>query len=138
MLATIAAHGPGAMTREITDTLKREEVSRGLDFDYCLITAGRSLNRAPFTQNWDDGEILSLDSGGNCHGFIGDVTRMAIHGEPDGELRDLLGEIEDIQRAAMKPVRAGALGREIYAAAEALTHKSREHTTCSSSRTAWA
>jgi Xaa-Pro aminopeptidase len=127
MLATIAQTGPGATTREITDTLKREEVDRGLDFDYCLITGGRSLNRAPSTQTWDEGEILSLDSGGNYHGYIGDVTRMAIHGEPDAELQDLLGEIENIQRAAMKPVRAGAIGREIYAAAEALTQKSKHH-----------
>lgn len=127
MLATIEKHGPGATTRAITDTLKREEVERGLDFDYCLITAGRSLNRAPSTQTWDEGEILSLDSGGNYHGYIGDVTRMAIHGEPDTELQDLLGEIEDIQHAAMKPVRAGAIGREIYAAAEARTHGSRQH-----------
>lgn len=127
MLATITELRPGATTREITDTLKREEVDRGLDFDYCLITAGRSLNRAPSTQTWDEGEILSLDSGGNYHGYIGDVTRMAIHGEPDAELEELLGEIEDIQRAAMKPVRAGAIGREIYTAAEALTHRSTQH-----------
>jgi len=127
MLMTIAKHTPGATTRAITETLKREEVERGLDFDYCLITAGRSFNRAPSPQTWDDGEILSLDSGGNYHGYIGDVTRMAVHGEPDAELEDLLGEIEDVQRAAMKPVRAGAIGREVYAAAEALTQTSKSH-----------
>lgn len=127
MLTTIAKHTPGATTRAITDTLKREEVERGLDFDYCLITAGRSLNRAPSTQTWDEGEILSLDSGGNYHGYIGDVTRMAVHGEPDAELQDLLSEIEDVQRAAMKPVRAGAIGREVYAAAEGQTKKSKQH-----------
>jgi len=127
MLTTISKHSPGATTRAITETLKREEVERGLDFDYCLITAGRSLNRAPSTQTWDDGEILSLDSGGNYHGYIGDVTRMAVHGEPDSELQDLLSEVEDVQRAAMAPVRAGAVGREIYEAAEALTQKSKSH-----------
>lgn len=127
MLATIASHRPGATTREITDTLKREEVDRGLDFDYCLITSGSSLNRAPSTEVWGAGGILSLDSGGNYLGYIGDVTRMAIHGEPDAELQDLLAEVEDIQRTAMKPVRAGAIGREIYEAAEALVDKSKHH-----------
>ena len=63
---------------------------------------------------------MSIDSGGNYHGYIGDICRMAIQGEPDAELEDLLAEIESIQRAAMKPVRAGAMGREIYAAAEPL------------------
>ena len=70
---------------------------------------------------------MSLDSGGNYHGYIGDVCRMAIQGEPDAELEDLLGDIEEIQRAAMKPVRAGAMGREIYASAHPLVQRSKHH-----------
>jgi Xaa-Pro aminopeptidase len=52
---------------------------------------------------------------------------MAIQGEPDAELVDLLVEIESIQRAAMKPIRPGAMGREIYAAAKPLVSKSKHH-----------
>ena len=127
MLAVIANHGPGASKRELTEALRREETNRGLTFDYCLITAGASLNRAPSEQKWGKGDVLSLDSGGNYHGYIGDLCRMAIHGEPDAELEDLLAEIERIQRAAMKPIRAGAMGSVIYAAAEPLVHKSKHH-----------
>jgi Xaa-Pro aminopeptidase len=127
MLAVIAKHGPGATKRELTEALRREETSRGLTFEYCLITAGSSLNRAPSDQKWEKGEILSLDSGGNYHGYIGDLCRMAIHGEPDAELEDMLAEIEGIQRAAMKPIRSGAMGSEIYAAGEDLMRKSRQH-----------
>src|SRR5499425_782212 len=123
MLAVIANHGPGASKRELTEALRREETDRGLVFDYCLITAGSSLNRAPSDQKWDRGDILSLDSGGNYHGYIGDLCRMAIHGDPDPELEDLLAEIEQIQRAAMKPIKAGVMGSAIYAAAEPLAHK---------------
>ena len=127
MLAVIANHGPGATKRELTEALRREETSRGLTFDYCLITAGTSLNRAPSEQKWGKGDVLSLDSGGNYHGYIGDLCRMAIHGEPDAELEDLLAEIEQIQRASMKPIKAGAMGSTIYAAAEPLVHKSKHH-----------
>ena len=127
MLAVIAKHGPGASKRELTEALRREETSRGLTFDYCLITAGTSLNRAPSEQKWEKGDILSLDSGGNYHGYIGDLCRMAIQGEPDAELEDLLGEIEDIQRAGMMPIRAGAMGSVIYGAAEPLVQKSKHH-----------
>ena len=127
MLAVIANHGPGATKRELTEALRREETNRGLTFDYCLITAGPSLNRAPSEQKWDKGDVLSLDSGGNYHGYIGDLCRMAIHGEPDAELEDLLAEIEQIQRASMKPIKAGATGSVIYAAAEPLVHKSKHH-----------
>ncbi|HEU4661503.1 MAG TPA: Xaa-Pro peptidase family protein [Pseudolabrys sp.] len=127
MKAVIANHGPGTTKSELMESLRREETNRGLTFEYCLLTAGTSLNRAPSEQRWERGGILSLDSGGNYHGYIGDVCRMAIQGEPDAELEDLLDEIETIQRAAMKPVRAGALGGEIYAAAEPLCAKSKHH-----------
>lgn len=127
MQAVIAAHGPGSTKNDVADALRREEVKRGLTFEYCLITAGTSLNRAPSDQRWEAGEIMSIDSGGNYQGYIGDICRMAIQGEPDAELVDLLGEIETIQRAAMKPIKAGVMGREIYAAGEPLRAKSKHH-----------
>src|SRR6202453_3415840 len=71
MLAVVASHGPGASKRELTEALRREEVNHGLTFEYCLITAGTSRNRAPSEQIWGKGEILSLDSGGNYKGYIG-------------------------------------------------------------------
>jgi Xaa-Pro aminopeptidase len=127
MLAVIGSHGAGATKRELAEALRREETSRGLTFDYCLITAGSSLNRAPSEQRWEQGDPLSLDSGGNYGGYIGDLARMAILGEPDAELVDLLAEIEATQQAAFKPIRAGVNGAEIYAAAEPIVRKSKLH-----------
>ncbi len=127
MQAVIANHGPGTTKAEITEALRREETNRGLHFEYCLITAGTSLNRAPSDQRWEAGEIMSIDSGGNYEGYIGDLCRMAIQGTPDAELEDLLAEIETIQRAAMKVVKAGTMGSEIYAAGERLLAKSKHH-----------
>jgi Xaa-Pro aminopeptidase len=127
MQAVIAGHGEGATKQEIADALRLEEVKRGMTFEYCLITAGTSLNRAPSDQKLAPGDILSIDSGGNYQGYIGDICRMAILGEPDAELVDYLGEIETIQRAAMKPIKAGAMGREIYAAGEPLRARSKHH-----------
>ncbi len=127
MLATIAKSPAGNTKAEVVETLRREETNRGLTFEYCLITAGTSMNRAPSDQRWENGDIMSIDSGGNYHGYIGDICRMAIQGEPDAELDDLLAEIETIQRAGFKAVKAGAMGREIYAAAEPLVAKSKHH-----------
>jgi Xaa-Pro aminopeptidase len=42
---------------------------------------------------------------------------MGILGEPDAELVDLLGVIEEIQQRARRPIRRGAVGAEIFAAA---------------------
>ena len=127
MLAMIANHGPGTTKQELADALKREEVNRDLTFEYCLITAGASHNRAPSEQRWEQGDVLSVDSGGNYHGYIGDLARMAILGEPDAELEDLLAEIDAIQHAAIKPIKPGTIGGEIYTAAQPLLQKSKQH-----------
>jgi Xaa-Pro aminopeptidase len=127
MAAVFENYGAGATKAELAEALRREETSRGLNFDYCLIAAGSSLNRAPSDQRWEEGDVLSLDSGGNYHGYIGDVARMGIVGEPDDELVELLAEVEAVEQASMKPIRAGALGKEIYSAANAVLHKSKIH-----------
>lgn len=127
MQAVIAKHGPGSTKAELNEALRREETERGLHFEYCLITAGTSLNRAPSDQRWDKGDILSLDSGGNYEGYIGDLCRMAIQGTPDAELEDMLAEIDSIQRAAMKAIKAGVMGGNIYAVGEELVGKSKHH-----------
>jgi Xaa-Pro aminopeptidase len=108
MLAAITAHGPGSTKQQIVDSLRLEEQSRGLVFEYCLITAGTSLNRAPSEQIVQPGDPVSIDSGGNYRGYIGDLCRMAVAGEPDSELKELLAEIEDVQQAARTPIRARA------------------------------
>jgi Xaa-Pro aminopeptidase len=127
MEAVFKNFGPGATKNELTEALRREETQRGLTFDYCLIAAGASLNRAPSDQRWEKGDVLSIDSGGNYHGYIGDVARMGVAGEPDAELVDLLAEVEAIEQASMKPIRAGVLGSEIYAAADTVLHTSKLH-----------
>ncbi|MDF2758980.1 MAG: putative proline dipeptidase [Thermomicrobiales bacterium] len=119
MLATISAHGPGATKRELGATLRREETARGLVFEYGLLTVGTDLNRAPSDDRWNEGDILSIDSGGNLDGYIGDLCRMAVLGEPDSELEDLLDEVRQIQDTARQVVRAGSRAGDIAAAGEA-------------------
>ncbi len=119
MQATIAGSGEGDTKTRIIDRLRREEGARGLNFEYCLLTLGSSHNRAASDQAWAQGEVLSIDSGGNLNGYIGDICRMGILGEPDGELEDLLGEIDTVQHAAFSKVKAGALGQEVVDSAQA-------------------
>ena len=131
MLAVIVSHGPGTTKKELAEALRREEVQRGLDFEYCLVACGSSHNRAPSEQKWQKGEVLSLDSGGKYDGYIGDLARMGVLGEPDQELIDLLAEVETIQQATRVPIRAGAMGSVVYQAAEAaiakVAHRSEVH-----------
>lgn len=127
MLATLTRCGPGMTKREFVEALRREEVNRGLAFDYCLITAGASHNRAASDVRFKEGDVMSIDSGGNYHGYIGDLARMGIIGEPDAELGDLLGFVEEVQQATRRAVKPGSPGRAIYRAAEALMSRSPHH-----------
>src|SRR5262249_43968697 len=121
MNAVFARCAPGKTKQELADSLRVEEVTRGLAFDYCLIAAGTSLNRAPSGQKLMLGDVVSIDSGGNYHGYIGDLARMGVVGnKPDGELEDLLGFVEDVQMQSRMPIRHGALGGSICAVGEKL------------------
>lgn len=116
MLAAVAGLRPGVTTREIADRVRLEEQKRGLIFEYCLTTPGPSLKRAPSGATWDRGQPLSLDSGGNYRGYIGDLARMAVLGEPDAELVDLLAEIDTVQQAARRAMIIGYPCGDVHAA----------------------
>lgn len=126
MLATFSRMQPGQTKHEIVEILRQEEGQRGLLFEYCLITAGASLNRAPSDQRLKEGDIVSLDSGGNYHGYIGDLCRMGFLGDPSAELEDALAVVDEIQHAARVPIKNGAVGGDIFAATHRLTSVSRE------------
>lgn len=119
--AIAAASIPGLTTREITDRLRSEEQARGLGFEYCLIAAGESYNRAPSDQRWNAG-VLSVDSGGERHGYIGDLCRMAVVGEPTAAMDEVLQQVREIQDAARAPIAPGVPGRAIYEAVSIPEH----------------
>ena len=68
--------------------------------------------------------ISRLDSGGNFHGYIGDLCRIGILGQPDAQLKELLQEVEEIQQVARKVIRPGTAGGEIVTAGEAAVKSS--------------
>src|SRR5215212_5636834 len=114
MLAVFSKYGAGTSKLKLFEALREEEISRGMKFEYALTNVGTAFNRAPYDKIWEEGETLALDSGGNYKGYIGDLVRMAYTGEPDQELVDLLGQVELVQQAARKNLRAGTVGEEIF------------------------
>ncbi|MEO0486113.1 MAG: Xaa-Pro peptidase family protein [Pseudomonadota bacterium] len=120
MVATVEAAQERWSKFEIIERIKAEEVSRGLMFEYCLLTLGASHNRAASAQTWKRGEVLSIDSGGNFTGYIGDICRMGFLGEPDTEAKDILAEVESVQQAAFAQIAPGRRGGDIIDAANAV------------------
>ncbi|OCW59484.1 M24 family metallopeptidase [Hoeflea olei] len=119
MQATILGSGAGSSKYQIIERLRQEESKRELTFEYCLLTLGDSHVRAGSGQTWNAGEVMSIDSGGNLHGYIGDICRMGVLGEPDQELVDILAEVEAVQQAAFARIGPGETGAAMIAAAEA-------------------
>jgi Xaa-Pro aminopeptidase len=118
MRATFDVCAPGMSKHDVVDRLRKEEQERDLVFEYCLIAAGQNHNRAPSNQCLKEGDAISLDSGGNYKGYIGDLSRMGVLGEPDSELCDLLQEVEEVQQIARRAIKPGALGGDIIVAGE--------------------
>jgi Xaa-Pro aminopeptidase len=114
MLAAFQWVRPGVTETEIVQQLRVEQTLRGLDYEFALITTGPTFGRGPSPRRIANREILSLDTGGRHHGYLADMARMAVLGEPTALMKDLLQEILDIQQAARTVIKPGALGSEIY------------------------
>jgi Xaa-Pro aminopeptidase len=117
MLATFQWVRPGVTETEIVEHLRVEQTVRGLDYEFTLIASGPTFGRGPSQRKVANGEILSLDTGGRSHGYLADMARMAVLGEPTALMNDLLDEILAIQSAARTAIKPGAPGRKIYEAA---------------------
>lgn len=114
--ATFAQVHPGMSKGQINEVLRQEQTRRGMVYEYALVACGADFNRAPTPNRiWNSGESLSLDSGGVYKGYIGDLARMGISGEPNVLQVELMKELEVIQQAARVPVRNGTEGRQIFA-----------------------
>lgn len=118
MVAVFAQAQPGITKLELVKRMRLEETRRGLEFEYCLPSTGRSFNRAPSGEvRWEDGEVCCLDSGGSLHGYVGDLARMASMGPVSVGAAEVLDEVDTVQQAARKAVVAGRRGGDVFEAA---------------------
>jgi len=119
MLATFALVRAGDTKQQIFERLRRAETDRGLTFCYALVAAGADMNRGPSPQRLEPGDILSLDSGATCEGWVADLTRMAILGEPSARHEQLLAQVDQVQQAARARAVAGTRGGDLFDVAQA-------------------
>jgi Xaa-Pro aminopeptidase len=67
--------------------------------------------------------VLSLDTAGYRHGYLADMARMAVLGQPTQLMQDLLEEIRFVQDQARVAVAPGRVGNEVYQAGYAAIEK---------------
>ena len=95
-------------TRQVEQRVEEEMVRRGLHFHYAFTAAGPGMRREPSGKIWEKGEILHIDAGGSEAGYMSDICRMGVRGEPSAlaeELRKACLHSVDVCRGA---IRAGA------------------------------
>ncbi len=124
MLATFASIRAGMTKHAIVAQLRREQFARGVDYNFCQIAIGASVDRVPSDQVLAPGEVVSLDSGANLKGYVGDLCRMGVAGDADSELVDILAEIDRVQQAARGAIRPGVTGGDLIAAGDAVVNAS--------------
>jgi Xaa-Pro aminopeptidase len=117
MLGTIADLSIGLTTAQTVEYLRQHETRRGLTFAYGLVATGAAHGRAPCQRRLEAGAVLSLDSGADLAGYVADMARMAIAGEPSVRHADLLAQVEMVQQTARDTVAAGRRGGDIPEAA---------------------
>ena len=139
MLATIAGRARAPPRPRSSSGCGARRPVAGSHFEYCLLTLGASHNRAPSRRSAGSrARCCRSIPAATIDGYIGDLCRMGVLGEPDAELQDLLAEIEAVQQAAFAKVRAGAPGGDMIAAGEAARAGGAERRPSpTSSRTAW-
>jgi Xaa-Pro aminopeptidase len=118
LIATFAKTRPGMNKHEVVDLVRREQFARDIDFAVCQIAFGASSDRVPSEQTLRPGDVVSLDAVGSFKGYLGDLCRMGVAGEPDAELKELLAEIDDVQQTARRAIRAGVRGADLISAGD--------------------
>src|ERR1700751_540714 len=86
----------GMIETDIVEHLRMEETSRGLDYGFTLIATGPTFGRGPSSRRIAHGEIISIDTGGQWHGYLADMARMGVLGEPTALMKELLYEVNSV------------------------------------------
>ena len=114
MVATFHWLQEGVTEAAIVEHLRQEETSRGLEYGFTLIATGPTFGRGASSRRIKKGDVISLDTGGQWQGYLADMARMGVLGEPTPLMKELLDEVDSVQTAARTPIKAGALGGTIY------------------------
>ncbi len=110
---------PGWTEKELAwrlETAMRELGGEGLAFP-TLVGSGPNSGFAgnvPGERVLSDGDPIIIDMGAMYQGYCSDLTRTVVVGEPDEKFRRLYNAVYDSQHNAIRKVRPGIKGGDIY------------------------
>jgi Xaa-Pro dipeptidase len=118
----IDAIRPGVTEREIAEVWERamrEAGSEGPSFTTIVASGPNSANPHYTTGDrcLQPGDVIVLDGGARIGGYVSDITRTVMLGEPSAETRRIYEAVLAANRAGVAASRPGASGAEIDGAA---------------------
>jgi Xaa-Pro aminopeptidase len=116
----------GGMTERQAATLLEHAIVRlgadGLSFPSIVAFGEHAAepHHRPCHRALDEGDVIKMDFGALVDGYHTDFTRTVAFGEPTPELRKVHDVVAEAQQAGIDALRAGAIGRDVDAAARAV------------------
>jgi len=109
---------PGIVTTEVSRFL--DQAHRAAGFDAGALFAHVSFGEAtayphgvPHPQTLQDGDMVLVDCGGHLHGYVSDITRSYVFGDPSARQRFVWDVEKEAQAAGFAALRAGAPARSV-------------------------
>jgi Xaa-Pro aminopeptidase len=112
--AGFRAGRPGVTTDELADRVRLAMEEQGLTFLWCFTNAGPGLLRAPSGHEWQPGQMLHLDAGGEIGDYLADLCRTGCLGQPSSLLVDLHAACLAAQGSVRPLLRPGTPVNEVH------------------------
>jgi methionyl aminopeptidase len=120
---------PGVVGKRLDDVVRREFARRGVTptfLDYhgyparvCVSVNDEVVHGIPNSRPFEEGDIVSIDLGATCRGFVGDAAITVCVGRVSPEAERLVRITEEALWEGIRAARAGARLGEVSAAVQA-------------------
>ncbi|MFN8875768.1 MAG: M24 family metallopeptidase [Gemmatimonadota bacterium] len=122
LAATLERIRPGMTELAICGVLEhalRDAGSETAPFEPIVASGPRSAlpHARASDRPWQRGELLLLDFGARCRGYVSDLTRVVVAGPADARQREVHAVVAGANATAAAAVRAGMTGRDADAVA---------------------
>jgi Xaa-Pro dipeptidase len=111
--ATARALKPGVTTTEVASFLAQAHLKAGFDGGpaFSIVLFGEPTaypHGVPYPQTLKDGDMVLVDVGAPLHGYVSDITRSYVFGEPTPRQRDMWNLVQRAQAAGFAAAQPGA------------------------------
>lgn len=122
ILTGFALSRPGDTERDVANAMQSCILRYGaLTMSHTVCSAGVQstvVHANPLAKPIRSGEVIHVDFGGRFDGYMTDLSRNAIVGDPNERQRFIYGTLYEIEQLIFQHLKPGAVARDLFALAE--------------------